>query len=60
MAPADADGVTVTDFAWIGGLDATEVLGTGVEVDQQAHPDGATLKTYTEAWQITKIDRKWS
>jgi len=60
MEPGDGAGVTVTEFAWIGGLDAAEALGTGIEVDKQAHPEGTTLKTTSAAWQVEKTDTKWS
>ena len=60
MDPADGAGVEVTHFAWIGGIDATETLATGLEVDKQAHPDGATTKSFLAAWQVEKTDTKWS
>lgn len=60
MDPADGAGVTVEKFAWIGGIDASLVLGSGVEVDKQSHPEGPTLKTIFQSWQVEKTDRKWS
>jgi len=45
-----------THLAWIGGIDATATLGTGIEVDKQAH---AETKSETTSWQIEKTDTKW-
>lgn len=48
---------TWTHVGWWGGYAATEALGTGQLVDQQALADE---KTDVEAWQVEKTDTKWS
>ena len=64
LAPNDAAGVEITKFAWIGGIDATIALGTGVKVDEQDETINNMLapwlKTSLETWQVEKIDRKWA
>ena len=65
LDPGDALG-SVTGFAWIGGIDATLTLGTGIEVDKQnetitADPGVSPWeKTGIESWQIEKTEKKWS
>ena len=65
LDPTEAVG-TITDLAWIGGIDATTVLGTGVEVDKQnetitADPGAAPwIKSDITAFQVNKTDTRWA
>jgi len=52
LSPVDAVG-TITHLGWVGGIDATEVVGTGVVTDKQ---DFTKTKTQLEAIQVTKTD----
>jgi len=45
----------ITYISWWGGVGASGVLGTGVEIDKQAH---AETKDALKAWQIRKEDVK--
>ncbi len=49
----------ISHIGWWGGIDVTEVIDSGIEIDKQAHPSGTTEKTLDQAWQIEKTDTKW-
>lgn len=54
LSPVDAVG-TITHLGWIGGIDATEAVSSGVVTDKQ---DFAKTKTQLEAIQVTKTDTR--
>ena len=64
LAPADAAGLDITSFRWIGGIEASLAIGTGIAVDEQNETISADLapwdKSSLESWQVEKVDRKWS
>lgn len=56
LTATDAAG-EVGEIAWFGGLRATATEGTGVEVARETVNEA---KTTAEAWQLDRVDTKWS
>ena len=60
---ADAAGILGSSLAWIGGIDATDKVGTGIVTDQQTQTvdeeSAPWSKTSRAQWQIDKYDLRW-